>query len=49
MKIENISWDEETVLLIARHSVSPEEVEEVLFNDDARMIDIFFFRYYTSG
>ena len=34
VKIEKISWDEETVLHIARHSVSPEEVEEVLFNDD---------------
>ena len=34
MKIENISWDQETVYHIARHSVSPEEVEAVLFNTD---------------
>lgn len=34
MKIEKISWDEDTVYHIAKHSVSPEEVEEVLFNDD---------------
>ena len=32
MKIEKISWDEETVYHIARHAVSPEKVEEVLFN-----------------
>ncbi len=32
MKIERISWDEETVDHISNHSVSPEEVEEVLFN-----------------
>jgi uncharacterized DUF497 family protein len=33
MKIENITWDEDTADHIARHAVSPEEVEEVLFND----------------
>ncbi len=33
MKIEKISWDQETVDHICNHSVSPEEVEEVLFND----------------
>jgi uncharacterized DUF497 family protein len=33
MKIERISWDQETVDHISNHSVSPEEVEEVLFND----------------
>ena len=33
MKIERISWDQETVDHICNHSVSPEEVEEVLFND----------------
>ena len=33
MKIKNISWDQETVDHIANHSVSPEEVEDVLFND----------------
>ncbi len=33
MKIEKISWDQETVDHISNHSVSPEEVEEVLFND----------------
>ena len=33
MKIERISWDEETVDHISNHSVSPEEVEEALFND----------------
>ena len=33
MKIENITWDEDTVNHISRHAVSPEEVEEVLFND----------------
>jgi uncharacterized protein len=34
MKIEKIIWDQETVNHIARHTVSPEEVEEVLFNED---------------
>lgn len=34
MKIERISWDQETVDHISNHSVSPEEVEEVLFNDE---------------
>jgi uncharacterized DUF497 family protein len=33
MKIQNISWDQETVDHIAIHPVLPEEVEEVLFND----------------
>jgi len=33
MKIERISWDQETVDHISNHSVSPEEVEQVLFND----------------
>ena len=33
MKIEGISWDQETVDHIFNHAVSPEEVEEVLFND----------------
>ena len=33
MKIEKISWDQETVDHISNHLVSPEEVEEVLFND----------------
>ena len=33
MKIEKISWDEETIDHISKHSVSPEEVEEVLFNE----------------
>ncbi len=33
MKIQNISWDHETVEHIANHGVSPEEVEQVLFND----------------
>jgi len=34
MKIQNITWDQETVDHIARHAVSPEEVEQVLFNDE---------------
>jgi uncharacterized DUF497 family protein len=34
LKIENISWDQETVDHISNHLVSPEEVEEVLFNDE---------------
>jgi uncharacterized DUF497 family protein len=33
VKIQNISWDQETVDHIANHEVSPEEVEQVLFND----------------
>jgi hypothetical protein len=33
LKIEKISWDQETVDHIANHLISPEEVEEVLFND----------------
>jgi uncharacterized DUF497 family protein len=32
MKIEKITWDQDTVDHISRHAVSPEEVEEVLFN-----------------
>jgi uncharacterized DUF497 family protein len=34
MRIEQISWDDDTADHIARHSVSPEEVEEALFNED---------------
>jgi uncharacterized DUF497 family protein len=33
LKIEKISWDQETVDHISNYPVSPEEVEEVLFND----------------
>ena len=33
VKIERISWDQDTVDHIYNHSVSPGEVEEVLFND----------------
>jgi uncharacterized DUF497 family protein len=33
VNIQSISWDEETVNHISKHSVSPEEVEELLFND----------------
>jgi uncharacterized DUF497 family protein len=33
LKIEKISWDQEAVDHISNHLVSPEEVEEVLFND----------------
>jgi hypothetical protein len=33
LKIEKISWDQETVDHISNHLVSPEEVEEVLFDD----------------
>jgi uncharacterized DUF497 family protein len=33
LKIEKISWDQETVDHISNHFVTPEEVEEVLFND----------------
>ena len=33
MKIEKISWDQETVDHISNHLVSPEEVEGVLFNE----------------
>lgn len=34
MKIEKISWDQETVDHVSNHLVSPEEVEEVLFNEE---------------
>ncbi len=34
MRIEKISWDEDTVDHIVKHTVSPEEVEEALFNED---------------
>ena len=33
MKIEKISWDQETVDHISNYLLSPEEVEGVLFND----------------
>jgi len=33
LKLEKISWDQETVDHISNHLVSPEEVEGVLFND----------------
>ena len=33
MKIERISWDQDTVDHMSNHSVSPEEVEDVLFNE----------------
>jgi len=33
LKIEKISWDQETVDHISNYLLSPEEVEGVLFND----------------
>ena len=33
MKIERISWDQDTVDHLSRHPVSPQEIEELLFND----------------
>ncbi len=39
MKIERISWGQDTVDHIFKHSVTPEEVEQVLFNElDAPVI-----------
>jgi hypothetical protein len=35
VKIERISWDQDTVDHISIHSVSPEEVEEVLFDEES--------------
>jgi len=34
MKIERISWTKESIEHIARHKVTPKEVEEVLFEDE---------------
>jgi uncharacterized DUF497 family protein len=34
MRIEKISWDQDSVDHIGMHSISPEEVEEALFNED---------------
>ncbi|MBW1802253.1 MAG: BrnT family toxin [Deltaproteobacteria bacterium] len=34
MRIERILWDQDTFDHISRHSVTPEEVEEVLFNEN---------------
>lgn len=34
MKIERLLWDEDTIDHIARHSISPEEVEQALFNEE---------------
>ena len=33
MKIERLSWDQDTVDHISTQSVSPQEIEELLFND----------------
>jgi uncharacterized DUF497 family protein len=33
MKIERISWEQEAADHISKHSVTPEEVEQVLFNE----------------
>jgi uncharacterized DUF497 family protein len=34
LEVRIISWDQDTVDHISRHRVSPEEVEDLLFNDD---------------
>jgi len=34
MKIEKMSWDQETIDHIANHRVLPEEVEQLLFYDE---------------
>ena len=33
MKVRRLDWDERNIAHIAKHSVSPEEVEEVFFDD----------------
>jgi uncharacterized protein len=38
MKIEKIIWDEETVSHLARHGVTPEEVEEIFFNEEDKSV-----------
>jgi uncharacterized DUF497 family protein len=37
VRITNISWYENSILHIARHGVSPEEVEEVCFSRSAKI------------
>ena len=39
MKITQLLWDTETVEHIARHSVAPEEVEEVVFSYPAPLTE----------
>jgi len=34
MKIQKITWDQETVDHISRHGVAPEEVEQLLFSEN---------------
>lgn len=34
LEVRIISWDQDTVDYISKHGVSPEEVENLLFNDD---------------
>jgi uncharacterized DUF497 family protein len=34
MKIQEISWDQEAADHIFQHAVTPEEVEQVLFNEE---------------
>ena len=49
MRISDFDWDEENFLHIARHAVTPEEVEEVCFSNSCcveRGRDNF---YYATG
>jgi uncharacterized DUF497 family protein len=34
MEITEFQWDDNNIMHIARHSVSPDEVEDVAFDDD---------------
>ncbi|MBI5149164.1 MAG: BrnT family toxin [Candidatus Omnitrophica bacterium] len=49
MRINNIKWDDDTILHIARHGVEAEEVEEVCFGSHPLILKSRQNRYYAFG
>ena len=49
MVIEEIAWDDEIILHIAKHGVEPEEVEETCFEGSPYILNAKYNRYLALG
>lgn len=49
MRIEEIIWDDATILHIARHGVEPKEIEEACFDGNPYILKAKYNRYLALG
>jgi len=49
LRVEEIVWDDETILHIAKHGVEPEEVEEICFEGSPYILNAKYNRYLALG